>query len=685
MSDGPSETRKLDLGNAAALTVLVVSIVVAVFLLYYLIDIVILLFLGIVVAAAVQPWHERLCRLGMSKGLAVLLIYLLFAAALILIGLLVVPVLIEEMSKFAAGFPEEYAATRATLQASPTGLLRLIGERLPPFAALTQSLSGFSATFFAGALGFTTGTVTFVASLVTVLVVGFYWTMEVPHLERLILSFFPVARRAQVLTIWHEIEFKLGAFIRGQGLAMLAIGVVSGLGYFLIGLPHVLMLAVLAGLMEAVPLLGPILAAVPAILVALPLGLTTVLLVIGFSALVQFVENNWLIPRLMSHAVGVSALVALVAVLAFGTLYGVLGIFIAIPLAAVMQVLLDRMVINVEPVPEASGVTADPLAGLRARVRALRQQMRARLRERDTRMGIDAQTPDHVVDAADQHIEQAVERVEQMITTAQDTSGPIDAEGRATIVEGLQDATQHIEQAVDQVDTLMTAAQDSAEANGPTVEMPLAELSQATQDVAEAVERVKTVMVAAQDASGPLAPAERETIVEELDQATQQMRQGMGQVGTLKTAAQEGAEASGSTVGMPLAELTHATQQVEAAVERVDAVKIATQEPTGSSDPEEREAIVEELEEATQQIKQAVERVDTLMTVAPDSKEPSKPVGKAVAVEAVQHATQQVEAAVERVETALPEAQNESDSGAEGEAPSRTAPNQPTPQVVKPA
>jgi predicted PurR-regulated permease PerM len=177
MSDGPSETRKLDLGNAAALTVLVVSIVVAVFLLYYLIDIVILLFLGIVVAAAVQPWHERLCRLGMSKGLAVLLIYLLFAAALILIGLLVVPVLIEEMSKFAAGFPEDYAATRATLQASPTGLLQLIGERLPPFAALTQSLSGFSATFFAGALGFTTGTVTFVASLVTVLVVGFYWTM----------------------------------------------------------------------------------------------------------------------------------------------------------------------------------------------------------------------------------------------------------------------------------------------------------------------------------------------------------------------------------------------------------------------------------------------------------------------------------------------------------------------------
>lgn len=247
MSDGTAETRKLDLGNAAAVTVLVVSIIGAAFLLYYLIDIVILLFLGIVVAAAVQPGHVRLCRLGLPKGLSVFLIYLLFAAAIILMGLLVVPVLIEEISKFASALPENYAASRATLRASSISLLRLIGERLPPFAALTQSSSVSSAVLFERVLGFTSGTVAFFASLVTVLVVGFYWTMEVPRLERLIVSFFPVARRAQVLNIWHEIEFKLGAFIRGQGLAMLAIGVASGLGYFMIGLPNVLVLAVLAG------------------------------------------------------------------------------------------------------------------------------------------------------------------------------------------------------------------------------------------------------------------------------------------------------------------------------------------------------------------------------------------------------------------------------------------------------
>jgi AI-2E family transporter len=300
------------------------------------------------------------------------------------------------------------------------------------------------------------------------------------------------------LNIWHEIEFKLGAFIRGQGLAMLAIGVASAIGYVLIGLPHVLALAVLAGLFEAVPLIGPILAAVPAILVALPLGLTSVLLVIGFSVLLQAFENNVLIPRIMSHAVGISALVGMFAVLALGTVYGILGVFIAIPLTVVVQVLLDRMVINPEPVPEDTTVATSPLTTLRTRVQAIRQQMRLRLRGRDTRMGIDPQTPDHVADAADQHLEQVVEQVETMITAAQDDAGPMNTQQRATIVGGLQEATQHIEQAVDRVDEVTAATPDTAETRESTVGLPLAALSHTTQEVEQAMGCVDTVVTEAQ-------------------------------------------------------------------------------------------------------------------------------------------------------------------------------------------
>ena len=176
---------------------------------------------------------------------------------------------------------------------------------------------------YQGALGVTTSLARLPIYFVTVLVVAFYWTMELPRFERLLLSLLAVERRPRALSIWHEIESKLGGFMRGQGLAMCFIGVASALGYALIGLPNVLALAGLAGLLEAVPMLGPVLAVVPAILAAVPAGLHTVLLVIGLAASLQLIQNGVVTPRIMHRAVGVSALVGLSAILAFATLYGI--------------------------------------------------------------------------------------------------------------------------------------------------------------------------------------------------------------------------------------------------------------------------------------------------------------------------------------------------------------------------
>ncbi len=467
MSDGSTEMRKQDLGNAAALMALALGMVGLAALCYVLIDLLVVFFLGIVVAAALQPGHVRLCLLGVPKGLAVLLIYLLFILGIVLVVLFLVPVLIEQARAFTASFPEQYANFVKWLHAHSTPLLRRLGNRIPSFEILAQHIAEVAPAFFVNALGVVTSTVNFFTYLVVVLAVGFYWTMEVPRVERLILSLVTVARRPQVLNTWHEIESKLGAYIRGQGLAMLIIGVASAIGYVLIGLPNVLVLAVLAGLCEAVPLIGPMLAAVPAILVALPLGFPSVLLVIGFSVLLQMFENNVLIPRIMSRAVGLSALVGMFAVLALGTLYGILGVFIAIPLTVVGQVLLDRVVINPEPVPADPTVATRSLTTLRVRVQSLRQQMRRRLRGRDTRMGIDPQTPDHVADAADQQIEQAVERVETMIAKAQEGAEPTGPAGKVPLA-AVNHVTQQMEEAVERVETAVTEAQEQSEANRTT-------------------------------------------------------------------------------------------------------------------------------------------------------------------------------------------------------------------------
>ncbi|HEX9724689.1 MAG TPA: AI-2E family transporter, partial [Vicinamibacteria bacterium] len=220
-----------------------------------------------------------------------------------------------------------------------------------------------------------------------------------------------------------------------------------------------------------------------AVLVALPLGLNTVLLVIGFSVVVQVVENNVLIPRIMNRAIGVSALVGIVAVLVFGTLYGLLGVFIAIPMMAVIQVLLESIVVEPDSAA-AEDAAPNPWAGLRARIRTLRQQGRVRLRARASRMGIDPATAEHVADAVDQQIEEAGVQVERVIWAAEEASEPLTAAERTAIAGKLEGATGDVEQAVERVQTVVAANADSRAL--------LEDLERATQDFEDAVHDAST-------------------------------------------------------------------------------------------------------------------------------------------------------------------------------------------------
>jgi hypothetical protein len=246
-------------------------------------------------------------------------------------------------------------------------------------------------------------------------------------------------------------------------------------------------------------------------------------------------------PRLMSQAVGVSSLVGLVAVLAFGTLYGVLGVFIAIPLAAVIQVLLDRLVINVEPVADvATGPGTSPWEELGVRVRDLRQQVRTRLRARESRMGIDPASADHVVDAQDQQIEGAVERVEKMISVAESSGAAMAPEEHAALVERIQDAAQDIAGAGgDGGESSVTPAREPEAPRETTIEVRLASLSAVSDEVGGGVERVEQVMTTTRDSPGPIEGAERTTIVERLDEAARQIKGAVEEVDSLVAAARE--------------------------------------------------------------------------------------------------------------------------------------------------
>jgi predicted PurR-regulated permease PerM len=486
----PSRSERIDLRWVAAATGVVIAMVAAAALLYLLLDILLLLFLGIVIAAALQPWHLRLGRWGVPRGLSVLLIYLLLGGALLVAAVVVGPSLVEGITHFVATLPDKYSSIRASSRNAPMPF-RLLADQLPAFERLGPAFAKVAPQFYESALGLTTSVFALLTYLMTVLALAFYWTMEVPRFERLVVSLVPVGKRTRALAVWHQIEFKLGAYMRGQALAMFVIGAASGVGYAVVGLPHVLMLAMLAGLLEAVPVLGPVLAAVPAIFVAMTLGFHTVLLVVLLAVSLQVAENYFIMPRIMARTVGVSAMVSLVAVLAFGALYGLIGIFIAVPAAAVIQVVLESLV-ETAGLADTSSQEGPLWSGLRARVRALREEARSRLRGRDTRMGIDPGTTDHVVDAVDQQIEEAADRVETVLAAVNDKTTPLSAEDQGLLIE-LGAATEHIAELVDGNATLGSSGERASNATMPDEEA-LTNLSEATREMERAAERVETAV-----------------------------------------------------------------------------------------------------------------------------------------------------------------------------------------------
>jgi predicted PurR-regulated permease PerM len=141
-------------------------------------------------------------------------------------------------------------------------------------------------------------------------------------------------------------ETKLGGYIRGQGLLCVAVGVTAFVAYLLIGLPYALVLAVFAGVMEMVPIFGPALGAVPALLVALSIDPGKALWVVVATAIIQLLENTILVPRIMKHSMGVNPIIVLLSLIAFSSVFGFVGALLALPLAAIIQLLVSRVVLT---------------------------------------------------------------------------------------------------------------------------------------------------------------------------------------------------------------------------------------------------------------------------------------------------------------------------------------------------
>jgi predicted PurR-regulated permease PerM len=184
------------------------------------------------------------------------------------------------------------------------------------------------------------------------LLLSYYWMVSGPQIVASSLFFVKQDKRQNVLEIAQEIELKLTRYLVGQGVLSLSIAGLSLVVFLVLRLPNAFLLALIAGLFEAVPMVGPILGAIPAVLVALSMSPTTVIWVIISTLIIQQIENNLLVPRIMNKVVGVNPFISILSISTFTSLYGIGGALMAIPLAAVIQLILDRTLMQKEPETE---------------------------------------------------------------------------------------------------------------------------------------------------------------------------------------------------------------------------------------------------------------------------------------------------------------------------------------------
>ena len=273
------------------------------------------------------------------RWLAILLLYVVILGTLTGIGFLIVPPLVDQGRQLWTAAPgmfdraQDFLIEKGLLREHLT--LREAVERAPVGEQGGQAMGTVVGAVF-GVLGGLFG-------FFTILILTFYFLVDADSLRDTMLRLFPAGNRRRAAAASRDITVKVSAWLGGQLLLAAVIGTTSAIGLWMMGIPFFYVLALISAVGEMIPVVGPILAAIPAIAVASTVSLQKVLFVIIFFVVQQQFENHVLVPKVMERQVGVSAVTVIVALLIGGNLLGIMGAILAVPTAAILQVLFNEL------------------------------------------------------------------------------------------------------------------------------------------------------------------------------------------------------------------------------------------------------------------------------------------------------------------------------------------------------
>ncbi|MGE3797313.1 MAG: AI-2E family transporter [Thermomicrobiales bacterium] len=322
-----------------------ISLLLVILIAYFVIEVkavVVLIVLSFLFATIIERPVNRLQRQHIPRALSILVVYAIIITVLGAVTYLLVPTITEEANRFRTEAPESLRELQRDWRTSDNGILR--GPGADGLRSLISAIERPPEIPEQYAISLITGITGGVIGFVTIFVITFYYLMEKPFTQRVILMQLKPTTALRVGRIWADVEQQLGRWMRGQFTLMVIIGIASTTAYGLLDVRFWPVLGLIAGITEAIPIIGPWIGGVPAVAVAMTQSWEKALMVAGVAVAIQLTENWILVPRVMKGAVGLTPLTVFLAILVGTEFMGVLGALLSIPIAAAIQVIVSDLI-----------------------------------------------------------------------------------------------------------------------------------------------------------------------------------------------------------------------------------------------------------------------------------------------------------------------------------------------------
>ncbi|MBI2062412.1 MAG: AI-2E family transporter [Candidatus Yanofskybacteria bacterium] len=325
--------------NTGTILKVILTILFFVFL-YILKDVLIIFFFAIIIASAISPFANWLDKKGFPRLLGVLLLFLVVLALIIALLSLIIPYVSQDISQLTSTLPQFVTKVSTSLEKVQQGSPQYL-DFLSEIQNMLQGFSDYLQQSSQSVLGLVISIFGGVMSAIAILIISFYLSVTKNGIENFLGAIVPEKYESYAIDLWKRAELKVGLWLQGQLLLGLVMGLLVYVGLSLMGIKFALILGFLAAIFEIVPIVGPVLAAIPAIFLAFLQSPALGLWVIVFYIVIQQLENHLLVPVVLGKTIGLNPVVVIIALLIGQNLAGIPGMILSVPVATIIVEMMD--------------------------------------------------------------------------------------------------------------------------------------------------------------------------------------------------------------------------------------------------------------------------------------------------------------------------------------------------------